>query len=460
MDERLDNDLRNRISEVFENYEDTTADEGWLLLREKFPEERRRRVPAWLWWGSAAAILVLFLTIGLWLKNTGHHPEKLAEKVSKHSPAEKIAAKVPDTVKKITIKNNLSKETSAGTLAKNSTTVKHGVAIKAVNTVPSPKQNLRNETIIEKDVPVIGNTILIAVAPKKVTDSNKVVPNKAPVEQLAAISKPGKAVINTDSIIAAGITKQKPALKSMTELLAEEPVLKNQKRTEKIAKDRRKVHFGVYAGTYFNYGKGSGNNVNVGAGVSSDISISKNLKFSTGLAIAQNTLNYNNNTIPTAAASNDFLKTAYHSPGLAASSAFSIASIAPTLTNYNASLIGLDIPLNLKYEFNPQKNDTYISAGLSSGTFINESYTYHYKYSQFTPLAQQTQDATTSKAFNSFYFAKTLNLAFGVGYPIGKTNRLIIEPFLKYPLDGLGAQQLRFGAGGVNLKFNFKSSKK
>jgi hypothetical protein len=47
-----------------------------------------------------------------------------------------------------------------------------------------------------------------------------------------------------------------------------------------------------------------------------------------------------------------------------------------------------------------------------------------------------------------------LNLAIGFGYPVGN-NRLILEPFLKYPLDGLGSQNLRFGAGGINLKFNF-----
>ena len=106
----------------------------------------------------------------------------------------------------------------------------------------------------------------------------------------------------------------------------------------------------------------------------------------------------------------------------------------------------------------PKKNDTYISAGLSSGTFIDESYTYHYSYPTRQSLAPP--DATTHQSFNSFYFARTLNLAFGVGYPFGKSNRLIIEPFFKYPLDGLGSQQIRFGAGGVNLKLNFQPSKK
>ena len=38
MDDPLDNDLKKRIREVFDNYNDEHADEGWLLLREKYPE--------------------------------------------------------------------------------------------------------------------------------------------------------------------------------------------------------------------------------------------------------------------------------------------------------------------------------------------------------------------------------------------------------------------------------------
>jgi hypothetical protein len=42
MDDPLDNDLRNRIREVFDNYDDEYADEGWQLLREKYPKKARR----------------------------------------------------------------------------------------------------------------------------------------------------------------------------------------------------------------------------------------------------------------------------------------------------------------------------------------------------------------------------------------------------------------------------------
>ena len=64
MDDQLDNDLKKRIREVFENFGDTSADDGWLKLRKKFPEEERnRRAFAWIWWGAAAAVFFLFFGI-------------------------------------------------------------------------------------------------------------------------------------------------------------------------------------------------------------------------------------------------------------------------------------------------------------------------------------------------------------------------------------------------------------
>lgn len=232
----------------------------------------------------------------------------------------------------------------------------------------------------------------------------------------------------------------------------DDKLLAKSNNEEKVKDATKKVRFAVYAASYFNYAKGSDNQVNLGAGFSAEISLNKNLSLVTGVSIGQNTLNYSgsssfaavpgSNSLLAAAASN------YYGP-----SSYNVNTVSPTLKNYNANLVGLDIPLNLKYVFDPQKRDTYFIAGLSSGTFINETYTSQYNYP-----AQQTQDQTSRNSFNSFYFAKTLNVAFGTGFTLGKT-RLVIEPFLKYPLEGLGVQQLRFGATGLNLKFNFQSKK-
>ena len=74
MDDKWDKDLKNRIRDVFDNYKDEHADEGWLLLREKFPEKAKRRIAAWVWWAPAPAILLLFLGI-LWFRPAPEKPQ-------------------------------------------------------------------------------------------------------------------------------------------------------------------------------------------------------------------------------------------------------------------------------------------------------------------------------------------------------------------------------------------------
>jgi hypothetical protein len=207
------------------------------------------------------------------------------------------------------------------------------------------------------------------------------------------------------------MARQKPA-KTIDDMFADDKlraVAKNKKADDQV----KKVNFSVYAATYFNYAEGSTNQINAGAGITSDFRLSRKLKLSTGVALAQNTLNYNS-AAPSAA--NSMMAAA---PALKQEALFATTAVLPVFKNYSANLVGLDIPINIKYEFNPQKNDTYISAGLSSGTFIDENYTYNYTYSNGASYTSNAQDQQTShNSFNNFYFAKMLNLSFGVGYPV------------------------------------------
>ena len=129
------------------------------------------------------------------------------------------------------------------------------------------------------------------------------------------------------------------------------------------------------------------------------------------------------------------------------------------INKYDASLLGLDIPVNLKYTFIENKNELYLIAGVSSNLFIEESYSYSYLANSDKSVSASTSDDTEGSAkFKNFDFARTLNVSMGFGRAVGK-NRLSFEPFLKYPLGGQGARDLRFGAAGMNLKLNFSGLK-
>jgi hypothetical protein len=521
MDDQLDNDLKNRIKEVFENFEDDSADAGWLELRKKFPEEKRdRRAFIWIWWGATAALVLLFLGIGLWNYNINVQTKKVTYNKLKHTQSEKINSKknLPantDTTL-VATKNNLAKTNNStgksnppneNNLAKTNNNVGKSTPLSENGLTKTNNSGRKSNAINENNLaktnngfgrsnPINENNLAKADISAKNSNLKKsldkhnkyvksgIAPQISLSDSLTTKVELAQAAANNKNKTADGLQSQrlnaavkpnnepvkpvvvvpKPPAKSINSMFADDKKAGAEKSIEKIEK---RVRFGVYAATYFNYAKGSNNQVNVGAGVTSDIKLSKNLKLVTGVTVSQNSLYYASGTPVTVSNTVIVAQDNVKNPGASttasylgiAPSNYSVSAVA-TVKNYNASLIGLDIPLNLKYEFNPQKSDAYFSAGVSSGTFANETYTSQYSsQTYFSPSSQRPQGDVTTKSFNSFYFAKMLNVAFGVGVPLGK-NRIILEPFLKYPIGGLGAQDIHFGASGLNLKFNFQSPKK
>ncbi|XHR95868.1 hypothetical protein ACFJIV_03990 [Mucilaginibacter sp. UC70_90] len=144
MDDQLDNDLRDRIRDVFDNYEDTTADEGWLLLRERFPVQEKQRRPVYLWWASAAAVLLLFLSIGLWIasnKNNVNNSQIFSAKPVKpalpqSNTADSIVQNVTPVQPPVTIK-----QSPATNLAGNNSTQSSATKLKPAGNTPANKSN-------------------------------------------------------------------------------------------------------------------------------------------------------------------------------------------------------------------------------------------------------------------------------------------------------------------------------
>lgn len=463
MNDKFDKDLTNHIREVFEDYSYPPADEGWAQLRKKFPSEEKKGKIAWLWWSSAAALLLVFLGVGLWL----YAPQKAVQNMANNHVAKPVlkdnADLRTDNIKSPVLNDDSDNPSTLSKLNTNgSAKSSHGESgLAEVNkkpgskafAKPSPDIDLKQASVTAPGQNLTAGTFTA----KEVTETREAVTRQPEQQQIAQVEKP---VVADDAYS----EQQVPATKSITQLLQDENKNIIAKKQPSVKQESKKINFSVYAATYLNYASGSANQVNAGAGFISDIKLGGNFKLSTGVALAQNSLRYDNGRPATAVGGFANANTPSANILRQDVSGFAVNSVSEVSQNYNARLIGLDVPVNIKYEFNPQKNDTYISAGLSSGTFIDERYTQNYTYKSTNlsnaAVTTQTQSETEAKSFNNFYFGKMLNVSFGVGYPIGKSNRLIIEPFLKYPLSGLGAQDLKFGAGGLNLKINFSGSKR
>lgn len=479
MDDQLDNDLSRRIKEVFDNYDDASANEGWLKLREKFPEERRRRGLIWLW--PAAAVLLLFLGIGLvrlfnaQQNNTDHtarikpvtktpsspnthndsivaHNETSVQPVQPQTSANNDTSGIAGSKKAIVASNPAIQKIQARAGASRNNAVAQNAASNPIvvqnNPVANPQQGLaqnRTNPSTNTGLPRVVTTnqqspLLAHVDTSKKKNINW---NSSTTPQLAVTTKPN-AVAKPDTPIS------KPVVAAKKPSNIDEMFAADQGKTpddSQIKADRR-VKFGVFAATYVSYAKNGNNQVNGGGGFTAAIPIAKNLKFVTGASVNQNSFSYNysatNSPVMFAAA---YPATNVNIPR----NNYNFSAVSLSSYERNASLLGIDVPLNLQYQFNTKKNPVYVLGGISSGTFINESYGYVYSNGS-------TQQVQTNKSLNDFYFARTLNFGFGVGYPVGKS-QIVIEPFLKYPLEGMGAQQLKFGASGINLKFNFPTKK-
>ncbi len=442
--ENFDEEFKNQIKQVFEEYNDSTANEGWDLLREKYPEKKRR--DGFFWWiFVAAALFLIALVFGLFRadiyeKDTSktvhqHKTDTASASANRYSSTQKLAAN------KITADTSNAKKTPVKTasgfagkrLSQANNLARNPVSADVLDTQKTPvktvsgftsTQKLQSETANNSQ----NNTLFNGIK----TDSAQAANQHKTLTAVPKDSSGQKTLV--------AVTKK------ANSILVNTAVSKNNVKAEATRKSAG-FSLEVYAGPHINYANGSNNQLGLGAGFSTGFRLGKNFKLSTGLGLIQNNLTYGQD-IPSVSLN---AASASYSSATVTGSGLVTTVKTPSLNTMNTRLLALDVPLNLVYNFSAGKNSIAVSAGISSNTFVKE--TYDYRYSNSTNTTQNI------KSFNNFNFAKTLNLAAGFAYPLGK-NQLQVEPFLKYPLGGSGSQQLQFGSAGINLKMKIQSFKK
>jgi hypothetical protein len=143
-----------------------------------------------------------------------------------------------------------------------------------------------------------------------------------------------------------------------------------------------------------------------------------------------------------------------------------------SLNNISTSLVGLDIPINLKLNIG---NSMYANAGVSLFSVLNES-----RYNNFeeriavTALASPTltstnqtersgveaqtlysQEISTSNPYEGKNFTGFLNFSMGYKLPFLPKMNLAIEPYFKIPIGSLSNQDMDLNNGGFKIKASF-----
>ncbi|MDP2037973.1 MAG: hypothetical protein Q8L04_11365, partial [Ignavibacteria bacterium] len=133
----------------------------------------------------------------------------------------------------------------------------------------------------------------------------------------------------------------------------------------------------------------------------------------------------------------------------------------------NLLLMGFDIPINLKYRFDFAKTRFFVSTGVSSLTFLHENIETTYDVRSavstlsgsgitiFQTVSKEEMETKSLGSFNDFFFAKILNVSFGLELPLNSKNILLIEPYLKYSLGPLKSVEAYPSIFGLNLGIMF-----
>ncbi|MFD0940724.1 hypothetical protein [Pedobacter boryungensis] len=427
----IDEELVSQIKSVFEDVDDGASEQGWLALREKYPEANRK-LPIWWMTGIAASILVV-LGLFLWVKS----PKEI-----KHT-TQNVKTKVKPEVKPITGTKKAAQQTPLNQDKAPNSPIREDQQLLA-------KEKTTDKTIDDKatteNVKVYtSDNAIVANAKEQANSISKVDSVKEKMQQNPVIANQ-PILIPTETNDTKKTTEE--FLKEQTKLLA-----KSSTKVEEKSKTI-KNSIDVFTGTFVNYYADNAVKLNAGFGVNANVKLTKGVFVSFGAGVSQNKMDYKNSVPVTAVASSDALK-------FYATKGGSITTSSISDVRVNAQLLNLDLPVTLKF-YPTKKQNFYVAAGVNSNSYLTQKYTYGYNVntvSSFGYTSEPKEEVERTK-LKGFDFANSAIFAIGINQNIGKNNSLIFEPYFKPAIGSMGEKNLKINTVGLNLKFTFTPSKK
>ena len=135
----------------------------------------------------------------------------------------------------------------------------------------------------------------------------------------------------------------------------------------------------------------------------------------------------------------------------------------------NLDLLAMEIPLNFVYTvWERGRSKLYISSGASTMVYLNQqlegSFTSEYNRATYDDITNELTYLTDSRvvevennygAFSHVDFFGLANFSAGYSVPLGKSNTVSVEPFVKFPVSRLTSLKLRTMYGGISLNLRF-----
>lgn len=444
MNEQFDKELRDHIKDTFDIYNDQMADDGWKKYQQKV---QRKKIRAFLLWslpsGMAAALAIF------WLLNITVQTETQEDlkpiKLSKNSlqkPSESIEDKISSKNIKIAADNQIIKKS-------------YDINKQTEETITYQKVRKQNSTKLASNFVVddyffLNDTIAkpLEINAKNISIINQLTHQTHLIDFIPSTSE----IINTDKS-----NNNKRQYNQNTPILALTSTPQNayagdiNKAVNKPFKALKKMKLGLDASTFMNFTQeGINEDINLAIGVISEYTLSNKFSLSSGF-------NFNKQTAA-------FISNNPQQNNAATEKAFASAMATVVTQNFsNARLVGIDIPLQLKYTSSSKKINWFVTGGFSSYTLLNERYLNNISVVNYGFAGVETnnivlKEENNNNLFSNLQLARTLNLSVGVNIPVKNVTSLAIEPFIKYPIRTVGNEQLEIGSSGVSFRLNLNKS--
>jgi len=410
MPESLDHKISNRIKSVFENYDEPFNEGAWLLMKEKLAAKKKRRFILFIDIAKAASVLLI---IGLAVLLPYQSKQKFALqsktiKQNNHTEINKYLNEDPLNYENET--NNISNIIKQNNLYNNS----NNIAVHDIEII-----NELNIIDTFKVDSVINNSIY----------AENVFNN----------------LIDTTTVIHENDSSGK---------IDNRPILRPEDENFFIDKKAdKKFKFAVAVSSHYTSSDiGATDNINIGGGFLTGYMLTKRISINSGVLLANHDMNTQSGSLL-----GGFMKADAEENSLYDQNAY----VGNTETE--VQLVGLDIPLNVQFNF----NKFFVSTGVSSLVYLRERYSESFYIENSSDvfdeetnsyntvyMYENVSNSVSEGAFRTFDFAKLINLSVGYKIPL-KKGSLIFEPYAKIPTGSLTSYNISYGYGGLAFKYKF-----
>jgi cytoskeletal protein RodZ len=426
MKEKFEHKLIQKIKDVFDSNQPEYNPQDWENMKAKLSENNVRKVPVF-WTMLKVASVLLILLIGSYI---------IWQRLSQ--PVDQVTEK--GTEKSISIFQGKSDDIQ-----------------QPEKEVQSQDSRILSEPIRSGPVNEPAETI-----------ANNVLTEALKNDDSVLLGNESSEIVKTDTAFAIAITNENETIN--TELSQNLNSENAQETNEQVLplvpiesepeitysenhKQKQKVKIGVELASFTNYASEElVPEMNFGAGLTANIPIRSRFSFAPGINLSS----YNMQVENTDQLSNK--NTTTTTSGINTIDA--LIESNPDIKPIGVELTGLDIPLNFQYCFiRKPKSNYFVELGFSSLLYLSEKYDYTVTEITGTnsdgtyTYGQTYSGETETPAFETFDFASLLNFSLGWDYRISRGFGLTLNPYIKYPVSTMTSGDIKFGSGGIKLKF-------